>query len=89
MCTAKISPLNPLAKIPLFVQPFTPPVVLASSTSGNQNFYEVVYFTDHHLIKIEDERKRLVAASPVMTKSWSFSWGKQLPGERSRETAET
>jgi hypothetical protein len=32
---------------------------------------------------------RLVAASPVMRKSWGTNWGKQLPGERPRETAET
>jgi hypothetical protein len=28
-------------------------------------------------------------ASPVMTASWGPSWGKQLPGERPRETAMT
>jgi len=28
-------------------------------------------------------------ASPVMTTSWGPSWGKQLPGERPRETAKT
>jgi hypothetical protein len=88
MRDAKISPLSPPAMIPLFVQPFTPPVVLASSTSGDQNFYEVVIFAGHHPIKIKDERKRLVAASPVMTKSWRSSWRKQLPGKRPRETAE-
>jgi hypothetical protein len=44
---------------------------------------------DHHLIRIRDERERLVAASSVMTKSWGPSWGKQLPGERPLETAET
>jgi|AntAceMinimDraft_5_1070358.scaffolds.fasta_scaffold267278_1 hypothetical protein len=32
---------------------------------------------------------RLVTASPVMTKSWGLSGGKQLPGERPRKTAET
>jgi hypothetical protein len=29
------------------------------------------------------------AASPLMTKSQGLSWGKQLPEERPRETAET
>ena len=32
---------------------------------------------------------RLVTASPVMTKSWGLSGGKQLPGERPRKTTET
>ena len=36
-----------------------------------------------------DERERLVTASPVMTKSRAPAGGKQLPGERPRETAET
>jgi hypothetical protein len=39
--------------------------------------------------RIGDERERLVAASLVMTKKWGPSWGKQLPGERPSETAET
>jgi hypothetical protein len=44
---------------------------------------------DHHPIRNGNERERLVSASPVMTKSWGLSWGKKLPGERPRETAET
>jgi hypothetical protein len=43
---------------------------------------------DHNLIRIRDERERLVTASPVI-KSWGPSWGKYLLGERPRETAET
>jgi hypothetical protein len=43
----------------------------------------------HHPIRIGDERERLVTTSLVMTKSWGPRWGKQLPGERPRETAET
>ena len=39
-------------------------------------------------IRTGDERERLVTVSPVMTKNGP-SWGKQLPGERPRETAET
>jgi hypothetical protein len=48
-----------------------------------------LHCADHHPIRIEDERERLVTASPVMTKSRGPSWGKQLPGERPRETAKT
>jgi hypothetical protein len=70
--------------IPLFVLPFTLLVVLASSTSGDRHLYEILYCADHHPIRIGDERERLVTASPV-----GPSWGKQLPGERPRETAET
>jgi hypothetical protein len=33
----------------------------------------------YHLIRIGDERGRLVAASPVMTKSWGPSWGSNYP----------
>jgi hypothetical protein len=39
-------------------------------------------------IRIGIERGRQVTASPVMTKSWGPSWGKQLPGKRPHETAE-
>ena len=42
-----------------------------------------------HPIRIEDGRERLVAASPVMTKSWDPSSGKQLPGKLPRKIAET
>jgi hypothetical protein len=72
--------------IPFFVLPFTLLVVLASSTSGDHHFCEIVtlFRPPPH-----QERERLVTASPVMTKSWGPSWGKQLPGERPRETAET
>ena len=52
-------------------------------------FVKPVHCTDHHPVRIEDGRKRLVTASPVMTKSWGPSWGKQLLGERKRDTAET
>ena len=72
--------------IPLFVLPCTLLVVLASSTSGD---LWSLRCADHHPIMIGGERERLVTASPVMTRSWSPSWGKQLPEERPRETAET
>ena len=55
--------------IPLFVLPFTLLVVLASSTSGDHHFVKSLHCADHHLIRIGDERERLVTASPVMTKS--------------------
>jgi hypothetical protein len=53
------------------------------------NFVKLLHFADHHLIRTGDERERLVTASLVMTRNWGPSWGKQLPGERPRETAET
>ena len=76
---------------PLFVLPFTLLVVLASSTSGDQHFCGIVILFRplYHPFRIEDERERLVTSLPVMTKSWGPSWGKQIPGERPRETAET
>ena len=43
---------------------------------------------NHHPIRIGDEPERLVTGSPV-TESRGPSWGKQLPGEQPRETAET
>jgi hypothetical protein len=48
-----------------------------------------LHCADHHPFRIRDERGRQVTASPLMTNSWGPSWGKQLPGERRRETAET
>jgi hypothetical protein len=42
---------------------------------------------DHLPIRNGDERERLVTTSFVMTKNWGPSWGKQLPGERSRKIA--
>jgi hypothetical protein len=73
---------------PLFALPFTPPVMLASSTSGDQHFLKSLNCADHNPIRIGDERERLVTASPVMTKSSGPSWKKQLPGERPRESTE-
>jgi hypothetical protein len=61
---------------------------VASFTTGDQKFCEIVTvfrLTYQDLV----EQERLVAASPVMTKSWEPSWGKQLPGVRPRETAKT
>jgi hypothetical protein len=52
-------------------------------------FVKSLHCADHHPVRIGNEREPLIAASPVMTKSWGPSWGKQLHGERPRETAET
>jgi hypothetical protein len=73
--------------IPLFVLPYTQLVVLTSSTSGDQHYVKSLHFTNHHLIKIGDEQERLRFARD--DKEPGPSWGKQLPGERPRETAET
>jgi hypothetical protein len=75
--------------IPLFVLPILLLVVLASPTSGDQHFRESLHYADHHPIRIEDERERLVTAFPVMSRNWGPSWVKPLPGEQPRETAET
>jgi hypothetical protein len=39
-----------------------------------------LHCADRHSFRIGDERRQLVTASPVMTKSWGPSWGKKLPG---------
>jgi hypothetical protein len=67
-------------------------VMLASSTSGDQHFFLFsLHCADHHPHMIWGELERLVIVPPVMTTSWDLSWsqGKQLTGERLRETAET
>jgi hypothetical protein len=74
--------------ISLFVLPFALLAVLASSISGDRHFFEIITLCRPPSIRIGDERERLVTASPVMTESWGPSWGKQLPGEWPRETAE-
>jgi hypothetical protein len=73
----------------LFVLPFTLLVVLASSTSGDQRFCEIVALYRPPPHQDWGRARTAGAASPVMTKSWGPSWGKQLPGERPRETAKT
>jgi hypothetical protein len=52
---------------PLFVLPFTLLVVLASSTGGDTHYLKSLSCADHNPFRIEDERERRVAASPVMT----------------------
>ena len=65
--------------IHLFVLSLTLWVVLASSTSGDQHFYDIVTLCRPPPHQHWDEREWLVTASPVMTKSWGPCWGKQLP----------
>jgi hypothetical protein len=60
------------------------PLAMRTATFGR-----VLVMLDHHPIMIGAEQERLVAALPMMTKSWGPSWGKPLPGERPRKTAET
>jgi hypothetical protein len=57
--------------IPLFFKPITLLVVLASSTCGELQLFLSLSFADHQLIRMGDERERLVTASPVMTKNQS------------------
>ena len=74
--------------IPLFVLPFTLLAVLASSTSGDQNLCEAfALFRPPH----QDWRRAGTAGNRFARddKELGPSWGKQLPGERPRETAET
>jgi hypothetical protein len=75
--------------IPLFVLPLTLLVVLASSTSGGKRFCEIVTLfrpTPHQ----NWERARTAGNRFARDdKEPGPSWGKHLPGERPRETAET
>ena len=74
---------------PLFVLPFTLLVVLTSSTSGDQHFCEIVtlFRSPAH----QDWGRARTAGDRFARdgKEPGPSWGKQLPGERPRETAET
>jgi hypothetical protein len=65
--------------VPLFVLPFKLLVVLASCTSGDQQFVKSLHCADNHPIRIGDERERLVTASPVMTKSRAPAGGSNYP----------
>jgi hypothetical protein len=75
--------------IPLFVLPFTLLVALASSTSGDQHFCEIVVLCRP---PSHQDFGRARAAGDRFArddKELGPSWGKQLPGERPRETAVT
>ena len=75
--------------IPLFVLPFTLLVVLASSTSGDQHFYEIV--TLCRKLTNQDWGRARTAGNRFAHDDIEpdSSWGKLLPGEQPRETAET
>jgi hypothetical protein len=75
--------------ISLFVLPFTLLVVLASSTGGDQHFCETdtLCRPPPH----QDWGRARTAGNRLARDDIEpgLSWGKQLPGERHRETAET
>ena len=75
--------------IPLFVLPFTLLLVLASSTSDDHHFCEIV--TLCRPPPHQDWGRARTAGNRFARdeKESGPSWGKQLPGERPRETAET
>jgi hypothetical protein len=74
---------------PLFVLSLTLLVVLASSTSGDKYFCEI--FTLCRPPPHQDWGRARTAGSRFARddKEPAPSWGKQVPGERPRETAET
>ena len=75
--------------IPLFVLPFALLVVLASSTSGDQQFFEIV--TLSRPPPHQDWGRAKTAGNHFARddKEPGSSWEKRLPGERPREIAET
>ena len=75
--------------IPLFVLLFTLLLVLASSTSGDQNFCEIVSLFRPPPHQDWGRARTAVNRFARDDKEPGPSWGKQLPGERPRETAET
>ena len=74
--------------IPLFVLPFTLLVVLASFTSGDKLFCEIV--TLCRPLSHQDWGQARTAGNRFARddKEPGPRWGKQLPGERPREIAE-
>jgi hypothetical protein len=75
--------------IPLFVLPITLLAVLASFTSDDQCFCEIVVL--FRPPPYQDWERAGAAGNRFARdgKELGPSWGKQLPGERPRETAET
>ena len=75
--------------VPLFVLPFTLLLVLASSASGDRHFYEIVTLCGKP--PHQDWGRARTAGNRFARddKEPGPSLGKQLPGERPRETAET
>jgi hypothetical protein len=74
---------------PLFVLPFTLPVVLASSARGDQHFFEIVtlYRPPSH----QDSGRARTAGNHFARddKEQGAQLGEELQVERPRETAET
>jgi hypothetical protein len=56
--------------IPLFALPCTRFVVLVSSIAAINTYLKSLHCAYHHFIRTGDERERLVAFSPVKTKSF-------------------
>jgi hypothetical protein len=75
--------------VPLFVLPFTLLVVLAGSTSGGQDFFEIVALCRPQPHQDWGRAKTAGNRFARDDKEPGPSWGKQLTGERPRETAET
>jgi hypothetical protein len=74
--------------IPLFVLPFALLLVLASSISGDEHFCKLL---DCRPQTHQDSGRARTAGNRFARDDIEPgpSWGKQLPGERPRETAET
>jgi hypothetical protein len=64
-------------------------VVLASSTSGDKHFFEIVTLCRPQLHQDWGRARTAGNRFARDDKEPGPSWGKQLPGERPRETAET
>ena len=75
--------------IPLLVLPFTLLVVLVSSTSGDHHFCEIVTLCRPPPYQDWGRARTVGNRFARDDKEPGPSWGKQLPGERPRETAET
>jgi hypothetical protein len=75
--------------IPLFVLPLTLLVVLASSASGDQHFCEIITLCRPPPHQGWGRARTAGNRFARDDKAPDPSWGKQLPGERPHETAET
>jgi hypothetical protein len=75
--------------VPLFVLTFTLLVVLASSTSSDQHFCEILTLCRPPLLQDWGRARTASSRFARDDKEPGPSWGRQLPGERPRETAET
>ena len=75
--------------IPLFELPFTLLLLLAGTTSGDEHFFEIVTLCRPPPHQDLGRARTAVNRFARDDKEPGPSWGKQLPGERPRETAET